>query len=79
MPCLKTVPKAKSRPLILMRAFKTYICVEKNYVFADLRKFDVRQKYLGSQIANPQTAKIYGLQIANLQFYTFKEGPQIYF
>jgi hypothetical protein len=62
-----------------MRAFKTYICVEKHFVFADLRKFDVRQKYLGSQIANPQTAKIYGPQIANLQIYTFEEGPQIYF
>jgi hypothetical protein len=61
-----------------MRAFKTYICVEKNYVFADLRKFDVRQKYLGSQIANLQIAKIYGLQMANLQISTFEEGPQIF-
>jgi hypothetical protein len=55
-----------------MRAFKTYICVEKNYVFADLR-------YLGSQITNPQIAKLYGPQMANLQIYTFEEGPQIYF
>ncbi len=43
-----------------------YICKEKNYVFADLLKFEIgkHNKRSGPQIANPQRA-------------AFAEGPQI--
>jgi hypothetical protein len=37
-----------------MKAFKAYICKEKNYVFADVLS---PQKQLGPQTANPQIAK----------------------
>ncbi len=42
------------------------------------RSFQARP-WLGSQIANQQNAKIYGMQIANPQIATFLGGPQIYF
>jgi hypothetical protein len=48
-----------------MKSVEAFICKGKNYVFRD------------PQIANPQIAKIYGLQIANPQIVTFAEGPKI--
>jgi hypothetical protein len=48
MPCLKTVTKVKSRPLIWMIAFKAYICQEKKY-FYGFSEVLRPQKMIGSE------------------------------